>query len=514
MKNLLNYFLIIFVSLILIFSLRGIPGNPTQNQLNLSAWKDEGPFELSPERGRFALTYSIAESHSFEFSNEVGLFALPDVGVHQGRFVSLFPPALSFITLPGYIIGKYFNVSQLGTFAVISLFAILNTLLIRSIALKLGANSMASTLGALGFLFATPAFSYAVTLYQHHVSTFLILMSIYLLMKFNNFWSITLVFLLCGISIPLDNPNLFLMFPIGVWALCKIFMLKKKEGIIKISTTWTRVLAPVILILPIAFLLWFNLKSNGDPLKLSGTLHSASSANFEILKDSSNTELQKSIQLKNPNVEKNAVSFFQTRNLLNGFYIHFFSPDRGIIFYTPVMLLGILGFILAYKKEVKFLPIFLSIVGFNILIYSLWDDPWGGWAFGSRYLIPSFAILSIFVALSLTYLRKNLLYLIIFLVLFTYSVGVNTLGAITSSANPPEGEAKALEKITGTKQEYTYLREWNILQDSGSKSFVFQTFAKNYMSARQYFEMLLLLILAGTLTPLVLLCISGDRKKE
>jgi hypothetical protein len=173
--------LILFISGVLTVSLRGLPGNPTVPELNLKTWKENGPFELSPERGRFALTYSIVEDKSFYFSKSIAGFASPDVGIQNGHYVSLFAPLLSFIAIPGYLIGKYFGASQVGTFAVISLFALFNFFLIRAIAIRLGSNKIAATLGALVFLFATPAFSYAVNLYQHHLSTFLILLSIWAL---------------------------------------------------------------------------------------------------------------------------------------------------------------------------------------------------------------------------------------------------------------------------------------------------------------------------------------------
>src|SRR5690606_17399700 len=125
--------------------------------------------------GRFALAYSLIENNSFYFTEEIARFASPDVGFHKGNYVSLFAPLLSFLATPGYLLGKYLGASQVGAFATISVFAILNLLLIRSVATKLGANSIAATIGAISFVFASPAFAYAVNLYQHHVSTFLIL---------------------------------------------------------------------------------------------------------------------------------------------------------------------------------------------------------------------------------------------------------------------------------------------------------------------------------------------------
>jgi len=480
-------------------SLRGYSGNPTANQLNTKYWEDNGPFELSPERGRFALLYSIVEDHSFQFSNAVGLFARPDVAVSKGRYVSLFAPLLSIIVIPGYVIGKYLGASQVGAFAIISLFALFNALLIRNIAIRLGANKIAAMLGAFVFLFATPGFAYAVNLYQHHLSTFLILLSIWALLKSKKVWGLILVFFLCALAIPLDYPNLFFLFPVGLFALGRIISFEKIKSKLSIKINPLKFLTLFIMILPIVFFLWFNKVSYGNPFQLSGTLPAAKKAPISA-KPTTGTSLQAQFNSPNPDATNNAraIAFFQTRDILNGFYLHFVSPDRGIIYFTPVILLGIIGAFLAYKRKVQIVPLFLAIIGAVVLLYSMWGDPWGGWAFGSRYLIPAYAILAIFIALLLTYWRKNVLFLIIFIMLFAYSTAVNTLGAITTSAMPPQVEVLALEKLSGTIQRYTYQRNWEFLIAGNSKSFVFQTFAKGYMTSEEYFEILAgLIILAG-----------------
>lgn len=515
MKITQSIILFIFCSFILALSVRGLPGNPNSSDLNKQTWKENGPFELSPERGRFALLYSIVEDHSFQFSNEIGKFASPDVVVSRGKYASMFAPLVSFITIPGYVIGKFFGVSQVGAFAIVSLFAILNLLLLRAIAIRLGANPIASTLGAMIFLFATPAFSYAVNLYQHHISTFLILLSLYILIRFKNFWSLTLVFLLCAASIPLDYPNLIFMFPIGLFAVGRIITFEKIREKVVTTIRLPYFLTLSIMILPILFFLWFNQMSFGNPFQLSGTLPSAGHT-FSASINNSQDLASKSRLIEDaaePKKEKTALGFFQSRRILNGFYIHFISPDRGVIYYTPVILLGMLGAALAYRKRVKLFTLFLAIIGANVLLYSMWGDPWGGWAFGSRYLIPSYAILSIFIALLLTYWRKSIPFLIIFLILFGYSAAVNTLGAITTSAMPPQVEVLNLEKLSGMVQKYTYERNWDFLQNGSSKSFVYQTVAKKYFSATQYYEILAGLIILAGLSLTTFLWFSGRNNK-
>ena len=488
-KILFTTLFIIFCASILALSLRGIQGNPTSETINQPQWRDEGPLELSPDRGKFALTYSLVEDKSFSFSLPVARFATPDLGFVDGKYVSLFAPGVSFITIPGYLLGKSLGVAQVGTFAVISLFAILNILLLRAIAVKIGANPTAATIASLIFIFATPAFSYAVTLYQHHISIFLILLSLYLLIRFQGIGPLFAIWFLAAAAVTVDYPNLFLMFPIGIFALGRFIILKKEQGKLNVNLKLAGVLTFATALLPILFLLWFNFASFGNPFQLSGTVPSVKAIDEQgnptapALAGTEN--IQKFIQPETQ--EKAAVRFFKTRNLLAGFNTHLASLDRGIVGFTPVVLFGILGGFLLYRKNQSTLNLLASILGINILLYSMWGDPYGGWAFGSRYLIPSYAILSIFLALALTNLRKNSLFLLIFFIITSYSIAVNTLGAITTSANPPKVEAVPLSQITGIPEKYTYERNFDFLVNYGSKSFIFQSFASKYLAAWQYY---------------------------
>ena len=117
----------------------------------------------------------------------------------------------------------------------------------------------------------------------------------------------------------------------------------------------------------------------------------------------------------------------------------------------------------------------------------MWDDPYGGWAFGSRYLIPTYAILAIFLAMLLMYWKKKIIFLCIFFLLFLYSLFVNSLGAVTSNTNPPQVEVLSLEKQTNKKQEYTYARNILELDKNSSQSFFFQTVAFRHMTAWKYY---------------------------
>jgi len=493
MKSLIQSFLFsALLGILLLGAVRGLPGNPTPDQLNTPAWKEEGPFELSPERGRFALLMSLAENGSFTFSRSIASFALPDLGYTNGNFVSLFAPGVSFLLIPGYWVGKLLGASQVGASLVVALFALGNALLVKAIAGRLGARPAAAALAGMAFLFASPAFAYSASLYQHHVSTFLILASLYALLAGKGFLSLAVVFLLCAASVSVDYPNVFIMFPIGLFALSRVFSLTRTAKKTVIGLHPVRLLALVFAVFPILFFAWFNYRSYGNPFQLSGTVQNIRS--LEALDNPhgiARVETESGDdQVLTTGDKRSALTFFETRNLINGFYIHLFSPDRGIVYFTPVLLLGVIGMWMAYRTRHPLYPVLVAVILTTFVLYSMWGDPWGGWAFGSRYLIPAYALLAVFTGIALSRFSRRPLFITVFLVLFSYSAAVNTLGAITTNTNPPRIEILALERVSGKRQLYTWERNWEYLNSGSSKSFVYRAMVSPYLTPVQYFAVL------------------------
>lgn len=493
MKNFLPKFLLVLISVIaLSLSLRGNMGNPHESELNNIEWKEEGPFELSPERGRFGLTYSLVEYNSPFFSLPLAHFITPDLGYINDRYVSLFAPGVSFLIMPGYIIGKYFGASQVGSFAVVSLFAVINVILIYSITTSLGFRKVSSFISSLIFLFGSPAFAYGVDLYQHHISTFLILLSMLLLIKFKSFWSYFFVWFLVGWSISIDYPNLVLMSPIMIYLGRSMYEYIIKSNRLIFNIHISKVLAVLSVIMPLSFFIWFNQISYGNPFQFAGNVGSVgnigqdgkpaalASYTLDTAKD----------YVKPDDQNKQSAEFFKPREMVLGLYILIFSSDRGILHFTPVMLVGIIGAVLMYKRQNTFLVLLISIFTLNILLYAMWGDPWGGWAFGARYLIPSYALLSIFVASWLDRFHRHIPLLLAFFLLTAYSVYANTAGALSSSTNPPQVQILELEKLSGRVELYSWDRNIEFLQNGRSKSFSYNTFFKDSISPWQYFEII------------------------
>ena len=504
---------VLIVITMLALGVRGFSGVPSAAELLTNTWSIGGPLELSPERGRFALLYSIVEDRSLKFSLPVARLAVPDLAMTAaGEYVSLFAPAVSFIVVPGYIIGKMFGASQVGAYAVVALFALLNFFLIRSISIRLGAETWAALVGALTFSIATPAFAYAGTLYQHHISTTLLLLALWILVRFRNIWSLAIVWFMCSLSVVVDNPNLFLMFPVGIYSLMRLWELVRTEDTRKqITKGIFGLITFVALLPPLAFFAWYNYEAYGNPVQLPGTLRGVDEIGPDGKPVKENTYEKETLTAEQlaslregGSKEKSALGFFKTRNLYDGFYIHFLSPDRGIISFTPVILIGIIGLVLLYGRERRMTGLFVACIGANVLLYSMWGDPQGGWAFGSRYLIPTYALLAVGIAVALSKWRYSLAVLAIFLPLFAHSLWVGSLGAVTSIANPPKTEILSLEKQSGRVQKYTYERNEDFLDTStGSKTFVYQNWAKHTMTARAYHRVVFSLGLSAILIVLV-----------
>lgn len=497
LKKLFTAVFFIVILVLLLATVRGQVGTPNTNELNTSKWTTNGPFELSPERGRFALLYSFVENKSLIFSLPIARFATPDLGIANGNYVSLFAPLVSFAMIPGYILGKMIGLSQVGTYFTVTLFAVFNAILIRQIAIKLGAKNFAANIASLIFVFASPAFAYGVTLYQHHISTFLILSSLYIILRWKGLRPLPVIWLLFALSIPVDYPNLVLMLPIALFASTRILWLQKDKKGIKINIKLLGLLTFITVILPFMFYVWFSQNSYGKPLQLSGTIQGVRAIDVNGKPTKPSLIIDRSIkEVINipPKKERNAIALFHTRNILNGFYIYFLSPDRSILFFTPVMFLGIFGFIKLWKTRQKELALISGVIGANFVLYSMWYDPWGGWAFGSRYLIPSYALISILIAVALTTFGKKFIFTFLFLIIAVYSIAVNTLGALTTNANPPQLEVLALEKQSGKQEKYTFVRNWDYLNIKGSKSFVYNTYFKNFLSPVQYYWLLVSII--------------------
>ncbi|HSW88585.1 MAG TPA: hypothetical protein VLG12_05490 [Candidatus Saccharimonadales bacterium] len=476
-----HYCVIIYVFSLILYTLtlRGVYGNPPPNSIKDILGQATKPFELSPERDRFILTYSLAENKSFALSTLLGEAAFPDDGYSKsGRIYIFFAPGISLLALPFYILGHMFQLAQVGAYFSIPLVASGTLVFLFKIARNIfKMPTWAALFAPLVFGFGSSSWNYAITMYQHHVTAFFIISSFYAVWKFKQqakrswIWGIV-VWTNYALAIGIDYPNAMLLFPVMVYFLISSIKFTFKLSSITFSVRKAFLLTMIPFIMLMGLHGYYNQVNFGSWKTLSGSL-----ADYRAVKEM-HLQTKKNGQKELDNIQnaKQPVSFFREENVTNGINILLFSDQRGLFFYSPIFLLAILGILSQLRKKTVEIGVLLGVIAVNLFVYSSFGDPWGGWAFGPRYLIPSMSILSLFVALWLTQYGKSVYRRLTAFGLFIYSAAIALLGALTTNALPPKGEADLL------KIPHTY--EWNFhfLQNGASSSFLYNTFFASHIS--------------------------------
>jgi len=485
-----SLFFVLLVGIVLYAAtIRGVNYNPQISSIKENLDQPTKPFELSPERGRYLLTYSLAEDKSFSLSKKLADAAFPDVGYRNGKFYVYFAPGISVLALPFYFVGKNFGFAQVTTYAMSAFFATVNLALLFLISKKvLKLPTWIAILTALIFGFASTSWSYAITLYQHHVTTFFILSGFYAGWKYKqeNTYSwiySTYIWFSYGAALFLDYPNAILLAPVMIYHLISSFKVQAQVKKLEVHFKTSYLLTSVAFVLLIGLHGYYNTVNFGGPLSLSGGLigyKTILEKNIQAKSDSKNI-------IKELQSEKEVKNFFKEDRFPNGISILLASRDRGLLLYAPIFLLGFIGLMLALQTKTIENYFLVGLVAVNFFLYSSWGDPWGGWAYGPRYLIPSMAVLSLFIGLFLSRMKKVAWRLstdIITFILFAYSSAVALLGALTTNAVPPKIEADFL------KMNYNFMHNLIFFKNGQSGSFMFNTYFSKYVTLPQYFGLI------------------------
>ena len=99
---------------------------------------------------------------------------------------------------------------------------------------------------------------------------------------------------------------------------------------------------------------------------------------------------------------------FQVRNL----YLIFFSFNpHGLLPWSPIILLAIIGASKAYHFSKSLFFLSFSIFATNSIIFASWSQPFGGGAFGNRLFIDLYPLLFISIALAYSYKKFSIMLL-------------------------------------------------------------------------------------------------------
>ena len=469
--------------LLLVLTIKGkIHDGKLDFQTNYSI-ETGGPYELSINTGRYALTQAIVDNHSFFLTKDQAKFAAPDVVAYKDRFFSIFTPGIAFLAVPLYIIGKYFGVPQLFSYFLNVIFALLDILVIARLARKFKSGLTVSLLAGLIFIFATNALAFSQSFTQHLVSTFIIIAMLTLAPDYHKKRNVLAIGILYGLGFLADFPNVILGLPIIIYLLAKQLEIKF-NGKIELKLRLAVVLFAAGLLPILAVFGYYNSITSGNPLKLAQSIGKTNQFN-ENQPPAKIAKVPENIYYSNE-IKTPLRSFlpFDTRNELNGLYTLIISDERSWIFYSPILLLGIIGLAIASRRRdlTVIATLSIAVVGLDYILYSSFGDPWGGWSFGPRYLIPAAAISSAGIAIVIEKYKSKVLLWPIFLALVYYSTAVNVFGVLTTIAVPPKVEAVALN----VPIPYTYENNLNLLKSGLNMSLIYNLFLSKSVKPMAY----------------------------
>ncbi len=512
MKSFIAILLLIFLGFFLyILTLRGVYGNLPASAVKNNLDQATKPFELSPERGRFLLTQNLSEHSSFALSKEQADAASPDVGYYKGNFYIFFAPGISLFALPFYNLGLKYNLAQVFSFAVVSIFAVLNLIVLFLISKHIFKLPIwASLLSSLIYGFASVSWSYSGTLYQHQSTVFFIISSFYAVWRYKTqrkwgwVWGF-FIWLNYALAILIDYPNVILMLPVMIYFLLVSVSIKKSDYQYKILFKQAIILTSIFFIIITLLHGYYNYVNFGGWTKVSGGLLGYKTIQEKHLDQGNMDEnIKKMNELAS---KKNPIKFFREDLIVSGLNTLLIAPDKGIFIYTPIYILGIIGIIFALRKINLEKSILISLAIVNLIFYSSWGDPWGGWAFGPRYLIPSMAFLSCFIAMFLVETRYKIIVRLLAFFLLCYSVAVSLLGALTTNAVPPITEAVFLKMKYGISYNIDYLLAGK------SSSFFYNNFLHSYITLLQYYWIIFGIVIAIIFSVLFIMPIFSRRSK-
>ncbi len=463
-------------------------------------------FESSHERSPWAMLLAMRQNGTVELTKQLADFSSPDVAYINKKFYSFFPPGIPVLIMPLYIWGSGNGVGLLAAFATMPLIAIGSLILIYLISRQIFTLPRWSALfAALLFGFASTSWSYAVTIYQHTPLVFLMLLAFYTTWQFKKsgaksgwFWAI-IAGASYGLAVFVDYPAAVLVLPAVAYLLLTGLRGRTDGGKLKVSLRFSVLFGIATIVILAAVHMYYNASVFGSAFQFHNPAPRYTTETYDKLLAAEAGE-----QKASPG---QALNVFNEYALANGSFRLLVASDKGLFFFSAVFILALFGFHLLVRRAKLEAIIWISFAAVNFFMYASFHDPWGGWAFGPRYLIPAMAVLSVSAGAAIGVASTWWKRLIAF-VLVAYSSAIALIGVLTTNLVPPKVEADFL------KLKYNFLRNWDFLQENTSGSYVYNHYLKGEMSLQEYFYILYGVIMAVFFIVLFILPLFGKKKNE
>jgi hypothetical protein len=368
------------------------------------------------------LQYSIWAHHSFSLGNQSDpIITSVDMGNYQGGYYSAISPGFAFLSLPFASLGFILDGGRLNVWGYAPLMDEVFLALVSSLAAffaykisRLYSGSIAGLLASLSFSLGTSVWPISTMIFIHGASVFLSVVSVYLIL------------ISFGVASTETEP-------------------KKKEVRLAIAgltlglACFVEYAAALFFIPLVVFVLMESRKLSAGP-KVKANLTSFS---LPFLFGPALQLICNELAFGNPLMFPEDVKLSGGASLTGQFSLlaiplhmifYAVSPYRGLLFFSPVLVLGVYGLYLMSKREdlkstsILFLSLFLLILVF----YSSWSDWGGGLAYGPRFLILGLPYLAIPLSFFLTE-KTSASSRALFMYLFAISTIVEGIGALTTA---------------------------------------------------------------------------------
>jgi Dolichyl-phosphate-mannose-protein mannosyltransferase len=339
-----------------------------------------GAFKSNDERALFSGVDSFVKRGDFTVNQIYWDYTHVGMRTTAGDMVPNYEPAQMVAAIPFYVWGRALGAAVQGVLFFGAVIMAAAAALVYLCLLELGYRRRSSVLGALVFAFATMAWPYSRTFFREPLTVLAYLLAIYAALRYRPPAPRSLVWpALAGASLGLalttKQISIVLIPPLVLLAVVYEWGRPSGKSLVTGDRTG-RVGAAVAAIVPLAVFLLLGRLYN------AAVLGGVEVFARDIVDYTTNPQLSQSVPER------------MIRAAL-GLSI---SPYKGLLWYSPALILGLVGVIPFLRRRLWEGVAFLMLVGALLLGYSRYNYWSGGVAWGSRYMLPAVPFLVLLAA--------------------------------------------------------------------------------------------------------------------
>jgi hypothetical protein len=339
-----------------------------------------GAFKSNDERALFSGTDSFVKRGDFTVNQIYWDYTHVGMRTSDGDMVPNYEPAQMIAAIPFYLWGRALGAAVQGVMFFGAVVMAAAAALVYLCLLELGYRRRSSSFGAFVFAFATMAWPYSRTFFREPLTVVAYLLAIYAALRYRPpaprslLWP-PLAGAALGLALTTKQISVVLIPPLILLAV--VYEWSRPSARSRDAGDRTgRVGAIVAAIVPLALFLLFGRLYNASVL--GGVEVFAR----DIVDYTTNPQLSQSVPVR------------MIRAAL-GLGV---SPYKGLLWYSPALILGLVGAIPFLRRRPWEGMAFLMVVGALLLGYSRYNYWSGGVAWGSRYMLPAVPFLVMLAA--------------------------------------------------------------------------------------------------------------------